>query len=87
MPESYGTSGGVEITDAVVERLADRAERGLDHARLRPRRKPAKDPAEPAATEIRLPSDLSDALAERAARDHTDPSEIIRKALREYLKV
>ncbi len=36
MPESYGTSGGVEITDAVIERLADEAERGFDPAKLRP---------------------------------------------------
>ena len=40
MAKSYGTSGGVEITDAVIERLADPAERGLDHAKLRPRGRP-----------------------------------------------
>ena len=87
MPKSYGTSGGVEITDAVIERLADQAERGFDHAKLRPRGRPRMGSAVARVTQVRLPPELSEALARRAASDHTAPSEVIRKALREYLKV
>jgi len=84
-PKTYGTSGGVKITDAVIERLADRAERGFDHARLRPRGRPPLGTAAAKVAQVRLPPELSEALAERAARDHTAPSEVIRRALREYL--
>ncbi|MBI2940404.1 MAG: ribbon-helix-helix protein, CopG family [Chloroflexi bacterium] len=87
MPKSYGTSGGVEITDAVIERLADEAQRGFEHAKLRPRGRPPMGGAAGRVTQVRLPPDLSEALAQRAARDHTVPSEVIRKALREYLKI
>lgn len=86
MPKSYGTSGGVKITDAVIERLADEAERGFDPARLHPRGRPPMGAAAAKVTQVRLPPDLSEALAERAARDHLVPSEVIRQALREYLK-
>lgn len=34
----YGTSGGVELTDEVIERLADEAEQGYPIERMRPRR-------------------------------------------------
>ncbi|MGH2364680.1 MAG: CopG family transcriptional regulator [Chloroflexota bacterium] len=87
MPKSYGTSGGVEITDALIERLADEAERGFDPAKLHPRGRPPIGAAAAKVTQVRLPPDLSQALAERAAHDHIVPSEVIRNALREYLKV
>jgi len=37
MPESYGRSGGVELTDEVIERLAREAEAGYDVSQLRRR--------------------------------------------------
>lgn len=37
----HGTSGGVELTDELVERLAKEAEHGYDVERLRPRSDPA----------------------------------------------
>ncbi|HEY8691527.1 MAG TPA: CopG family transcriptional regulator [Chloroflexota bacterium] len=86
MHKSYGTSGGVEITDKVIERLADEAERGYDPARLRPRGRPTLGASAAKVAQVRLPPDLSAALDQRATRDHTKPSEIIRQALREYLK-
>ena len=85
MNKSYGTSGGVEITDAVVERLADNAERGFDHARLHARGRPPLGAAAAKVTQVRLPPDLAAALAQRAARDRTVPSQVIRQALRDYL--
>lgn len=87
MVKSHGTSGGVDVTDALIERLADRAERGLDHAKLRPRGRPPIGTAPAKVTQVRLPPDLSEALARRAAQDGAPPSEVIRRALREYLEV
>lgn len=43
-PVGCGTSGGVELSDAVVEGLADEAEAGYDVERLRPRRVPRTAP-------------------------------------------
>jgi CRISPR-associated endonuclease/helicase Cas3 len=85
MPKTYGTSGGVPITDDVIERLATAAERGLDHQRLRPRGRPPLGASAANVTQVRLPPDLSEALARRAARDQVGASEVIRQALREYL--
>ncbi len=85
MAKRYGTSGGVELTDAVIERLADRAERGYERGRLRRRGRPPLGEMAAKVTQVRLPPDLSVALAERAAREGTAPSAIIREALREYL--
>ncbi len=87
MPEGYGTSGGIEITDAVIERLADEAERGFDPAKLRPHGGEAQRRPAAKIAQVQLPPDLADALAQRAARDHTGPSEVIRRALRQYLEV
>lgn len=86
MPKSYGTSGGVEITDEVVERLAGEAERGYDPRELHPRGQPPLGAAAAKVTQVRLPPELLAALDERAARDHVRPSEVIRKALKAYLK-
>jgi hypothetical protein len=36
VPASHGTSGGVELTDKVIERLADEAEQGYDLDQLKP---------------------------------------------------
>lgn len=86
MPKSYGTSGGVEITDAVIERLADEAERGYEPAKLRPRGRPLLAASPAKVAQVRLPPDLAAALDRRAAHDRTRPSEVIRQALRAYLK-
>jgi CRISPR-associated endonuclease/helicase Cas3 len=85
MAESHGTSGGIEITDTVIERLADQAERGFDHARLRPRGRPPMGAAAARVAQVRLPPELAEALSRRAASDGVASSEVIRKALREYL--
>ncbi|HEY8692546.1 MAG TPA: CopG family transcriptional regulator [Chloroflexota bacterium] len=86
MPKSYGTSGGVDITDDVIERLAAEAERGNDLARLRPRGRPPIGTSAAKVTQVRLPPDLSEALDQRASHEHIRPSEVIRQALRAYLK-
>ena len=68
--------------------MADEAEAGLDISKLR--RRPGRPgmgsgPADPFP--VRLAPELRPALDERAARDETTPSEIVREALRHFLKV
>lgn len=87
MPESYGLSGGIEITDVVIERLADEAERGYGPAKLRPRGRPPLGAGAAKVTQVRLPPDLAAAVDRQALRDQIRPSEVIRQALRAYLKL
>jgi hypothetical protein len=81
------TASGKEITDELVEKLADEAEAGYDVEETL-RRRVVRPPigSGPASVEsVRLDPELSEALAERAARDHETTSSVIRKALRTYL--
>ncbi len=55
------------------------------HARRRPGR-PSIGSAPASTFAVRLDSDLREALAERAAQDGMPVSEVVRKALRRYLK-
>lgn len=88
-PRSHGRSAtGVELTDEVLERMAQEAEAGLDVTQLR--RRPGRPamgsgPADPFP--VRLDPELRAALDERAASDDTTASDVIREALRRYLKV
>jgi Ribbon-helix-helix protein, copG family len=83
------TAGGKPITEEMVEKLAKRAEAGYDvdeTLRRRPGR-PAIGSAPASVESVRLEPELRDALAERAQRDEETTSSVIRKALRQYLKV
>lgn len=67
-------------------RVEEKAEVGLDVARLR--RRAGRPPlGEEAAnlTAVRLPPQIRRALGERAEREHTSASEVIRRALEQYL--
>jgi hypothetical protein len=82
------TSGGVPVTDDVLDQLAAEAEAGYDVAALR--RRGGRRPRGSAAAEVvpvRLDPELRAALAARAAADHTNASEVIRRALRAWLDV
>ena len=87
--KSHGRSrAGVELTDEVLDRMADEAEEGLDVATLR--RRPGRPPMGSGPAEslpVRLDPELRKALDERAAADDTTASDIVREALRRYLKV
>ena len=90
MPErrSYGRSrGGIEMTDEVIERMADEAEAGLDVSNLRRRPgRPAME-AEPAkALAVRFDPELRQAIEERAQTEGVTAGEVVRRALREYLR-
>lgn len=82
------TSGGVPVTDEMVERLAEEAVVGFDLSALRRRggRRPlGVGPGE--VVPVRLDSELRAALAARADADDTSASDVIRQALRAWLHV
>jgi predicted HicB family RNase H-like nuclease len=83
------TASGVRITDDLINKLADKAEDGYDVEKIL-RRQAGRPPIGSAAASVesvRLDPELRQALASRAARDHETASSLIRKALRQYLKV
>lgn len=87
----YGhTRSGRPITDAEVEALAAEAEAGYDVDRLIARRAKRGRPAlgsSPASVEsVRLDPELRQELLERARSEGTTTSEIIREALRRFLR-
>jgi hypothetical protein len=83
----YGTSGGIPITDALIDELVAEAERGYDPLTMRPLGRPALGSGPSAVVQVRVDPALGDALAARAADDATTASEIVRRALRAYLDV
>ena len=76
------------ITDEVIESLADEAERGYDVAKI-VRRRPAGRAAmagAPASIEsVRLDPELKRDLILRAAAEQVSVSELVRRALYEYV--
>jgi len=83
------TASGKPITDAMVDKLATKAKAGYDveeTLRRRPGR-PAIGSAPASVESVRLEPELRDALAQRAESDEETTSSVIRKALRQYLKV
>jgi CRISPR-associated endonuclease/helicase Cas3 len=89
--KTYGqTSDGREIDDALVEALADEAERGFSPEQLasKPRgrgRPPLGDRAKTVES-VRLDTALRAATAQRADSDGVTVSEVVRRALAEYLR-
>ena len=84
------TRNGQPITDADIEALTAEAEAGYDIDELIARRPKRGRPAlgsSPASVEsVRLDPELRQQLLERASSDETTPSEIIREALRHFLR-
>jgi hypothetical protein len=90
-PHVYGhTRPGRPITDVDVETLAAEAEAGYDVDELIARRPKRGRPAlgsSPASVEsVRLDPELRRELIDRARADATTPSEVIREALRRFLR-
>lgn len=81
-------SGGVPVTDDLIDDLAAEADAGYDVAALRRRggrRLLGSAPAE--VVPVRLDPELRAALAARAETEHTTASDVIRDALRAWLHV
>jgi hypothetical protein len=91
MPDrkSHGRSkAGVELTDEVLDKMAKEAEDGLDITKLRRRPgRPAMGSGPADSVPVRLEPELRKALDERAAADNTTASDVVREALRRYLRV
>jgi CRISPR-associated endonuclease/helicase Cas3 len=88
---TYGhTKAGKPIDDEMIEELAAEAERGYEPGQLRGKpRGRGRPPLGDAAKEVesvRLDPDLRGAAAQRAADEGVTVSELIRRALREYLR-
>lgn len=85
---NHGSSGDVELTDDVLERLADEAAQGYPRSQLQHRHGRGRPPMGRAPAQVfhvRLEPDLRQALDERAERDGTTTSDVARKALRAYV--
>jgi hypothetical protein len=83
------TASGKPITDELISKLAAKAETGYDVEQMLRRRggRPTMGSAAAGVESVRLEPELRQALTQRAERDHETTSSVIRKALREYLKV
>ena len=85
--EKPRTAGGKPVTDQQIQQLADEAEVGYDPTRLRRSggRKPiGSGPAR--VIPVRVDPELEQALRERAEADNANTSEVIRDALRAWLR-
>lgn len=85
---SYGkTRSGVELTDEVVERMADEAEKGLDVSKLRRRPgRPRMGSAPAEGLPVRFEPELREAIEERAEAEGVSAGEVVRRAVRRYLR-
>jgi hypothetical protein len=90
-PRIHGhTRSGRPITDADIETLATEAEAGYDIEPLIARRgkrgRPALGSAPATVESVRLDPELRRQLTDRAEADGTTASELIREALRQFLR-
>ena len=88
---TYGhTKAGKPIDDEMIESFVDEAERGYTAQQLRDkprgRGRPPLGEAAKAVESVRLEPDLRAEVEERAAAEGVSTSELIRRALRNYLR-
>jgi hypothetical protein len=83
------TASGAPITDELIDDLTEKAEADYDVDAMLRRHggRPPIGSAAASVESVRLEPELRQALALRAQRDHETASSVIRKALRDYLKV
>lgn len=90
MATTHGTKvDGSPITDAMIEAMADEAERGCDVENVLRRRQGGRPPMGSAAStveSVRLDPELKRDLLLRAADENISVSEAIRRAVRQYLQ-
>jgi predicted transcriptional regulator len=82
------TRGGNPIDDELVERLSEKAEEGFDVDEVLRRRggRPPMGTSAASVESVRLDPELRQALRDRAEREGRTNSELIRDALRRYLR-
>jgi Ribbon-helix-helix protein, copG family len=83
------TRNGEPITDELLEKLVAQAEAGFDVDEIIRRRggRPPMGSSAASVESVRLDPELSKELHERAEREGRTNSDLIRDALRRYLKV
>jgi len=90
MSTMHGSAaGGTPIIDEMVEAMADEAERGYDVEEVLRRRRGGRPPMGSAASSVesvRLDPELKRDLLLRAAEEQTSVSEVIRRAIGQYLR-
>ena len=87
-PRTYQTQSGRELTDEDIERIAGEvAATDYDVASIKRRRRgrPSLGDGPAEIVPVRLDSRLGAALDERVEQEHSNRSEVIRRALRQYL--
>jgi predicted HicB family RNase H-like nuclease len=87
--KNYGrTRSGTAITDELVEELGAKAEAGFDVDEIIRRRggRPLMGSSAASVESVRLDPELSKALHDRAEEEGRSNSELIREALRRYLR-
>lgn len=80
---------GTAITDDMVEKMADEAETGYDVDEIERRRvggRPAMGSGPASVESVRLDPELKRELLLRASKDGISVSEVIREALRTYVR-
>lgn len=85
----YGhTRSGKPITEELVEKLGAQAEEGFDVEEIIRRRggRPPMGSSAASVESVRLDPELGEALRERAEREGRTSSDLIRDALRRYLR-
>lgn len=86
MTEPRKAKGGETMDDDFWRRAEGKAEAGLSPSRLRRRVGRPTLGEEPAGlTAVRLPPEVRRALDDRAAEEHSTTSDVIRRALEQYL--
>ncbi len=86
MTEPRKAKTGETMDENFWGRAEEKADAGLDPSRLRRRVGRPTLGDEPAGlTAVRLPPEVRRALDDRAAEEHTSSSEVIRRALEQYL--
>lgn len=86
---TYGnTPEGAPVTGELLDRLADEAERGYDVEAVARRRsgRPPLGSGPSSVESVRLDPETKRDLLTRAAEEHVSVSELIRTAIRSYLR-
>lgn len=82
------TRDGIEITDELLDKWADEAEKGYDISELRPRvGRPPMGAGAAVVFQVRLEPELHRALRKRAEAEGVTPSEMARRLMRRQLGI